>query len=98
MEINVQKENGQMLVALTGRLDSVSAPELEEKLTDLEDVTDLQFDFEQLEYLSSAGLRVLLQASKIMKKQGNMVIRHVNASVREVFVITGFAELIRIED
>lgn len=60
-------------------------------------VTDLEFDFQDLEYLSSAGLRVLLAAQKTMNKQGKMVIRHVNETIQEVFEVTGFVDILTIE-
>ena len=60
-------------------------------------VTDLEFDFQDLEYLSSAGLRVLLAAQKTMNKQGKMVIRHVNETIQEVLEVTGFVDILTIE-
>lgn len=97
MEIDVRREAGKLVLKLDGRLDTTTAPDLEETLSELNGVTDLLMDFEKLEYLSSAGLRVLLKASKIMKKQGKMVIRHVSEDVMEVFVITGFSKILTIE-
>lgn len=97
MEIDVLREAGKLVLRLDGRLDTTTAPDLEGTLSELNGVTDLLMDFEKLEYLSSAGLRVLLKASKIMKKQGKMVIRHVSEDVMEVFVITGFSKILTIE-
>lgn len=97
MEIRIEKSGNTLEIKLTGRLDTVTSPQLEEKLKkELEGVTNLQFDFAELEYISSAGLRVLLTASKKMKKQGKMEIHHVNEEVMEVFTITGFADILTI--
>ena len=97
MEIGIEKNENTLEIKLTDRLDTVTSPQLEEKLKkELEGVTNLQFDFAELEYVSSAGLRVLLTASKKMKKQGKMEIHNVNEEVMEVFTITGFADILTI--
>lgn len=97
MEIGTKRNGNTLEIKLTDRLDTVTSPQLEEKLKkELEGVTNLQFDFAELEYISSAGLRVLLTASKKMKKQGKMEIHHVNEEVMEVFTITGFADILTI--
>ena len=97
MEIGIEKNGNTLEIKLTDRLDTVTSPQLEEKLKkELEGVTNLQFDFAELEYISSAGLRVLLTASKKMKKQGKMEIHNVNEEVMEVFTITGFADILTI--
>ncbi len=90
--------NGQSLtIALDGRLDTTTSPALETELHDsLDGITSLVFDFEKLEYISSAGLRVLLSAQKTMNKQGEMIICHVNESIREIFDITGFTDILTI--
>ena len=91
-------EGSSLTLALDGRLDTTTSPDLEEALaTSLDGVTTLVFDFSKLDYLSSAGLRVLLSAQKRMSKQGSMTLRHVNDTVREVFEITGFADFLTIE-
>lgn len=97
MEI-VKKLNGTALdIALTGRLDTTTAPALEAELnTALANVTELALDFAKLEYISSAGLRVLLAAQKVMNKQGKMTVRNVSADVAEVFEITGFSDILTI--
>lgn len=98
--LNIVKktENNGLTVALEGRLDTTTAPELErELLGSLEGVTSLVLDFEKLEYISSAGLRVLLAAQKIMLKQGEMKVIHVNDVVMEVFEVTGFTDTLTIE-
>ncbi len=98
MNINTKTEGGMLLVALEGRLDTGSAPQLEGVLKEkLRGVTELVMDFQELAYISSAGLRVLLSAMKLMKKQGSMVVRNVNETVMEVFEITGFADMLTIE-
>lgn len=85
-------------VTLAGRLDTVTAPQLEAELNDaLQGVTKLVFDFTNLEYLSSAGLRVLLASQKIMNKQGEMVIKNVNETINEIFDVTGFSDVLTIE-
>lgn len=85
-------------IALEGRLDTTSAPQLEAELRqNLDGVTRLELDFTALEYISSAGLRVLLAAQKVMNKQGEMVIRSVNETVMEVFEVTGFTDILTIE-
>ena len=98
MEI-LKKQNGTMLdVALSGRLDTTTAPQLEAEMkASLEGITELCFDFEKLEYVSSAGLRVLLSCQKTMKKQGKMKLRHVCEEIMEVFEITGFTDILTIE-
>ncbi len=97
MEITKTNEQGIMNLAVSGRLDTMTAPQLEKALDDLSDVKELNFDFSNLEYVSSAGLRVLLASQKTMNKQGKMVIRNVNETIMEVFEITGFADILTIE-
>ncbi|MBQ8202056.1 MAG: STAS domain-containing protein [Clostridia bacterium] len=98
MNINTKTEGSQLTIALEGRLDTGSAPQLEGVLKEnLRGVTDLVMDFQNLAYISSAGLRVLLSAMKLMKKQGSMMVRNVNETVMEVFEITGFADMLTIE-
>lgn len=98
MTINCDKNGGTLNIALEGRLDTTTAPELEAKLKDeMNGITELNFDFAKLEYVSSAGLRVLLAAQKTMNKQGSMVIRNVDPSIMEVFEITGFVDILTIE-
>lgn len=98
MTINNAKNDSTLSVALEGRLDTTTAPQLENFLKDsLNAVTALVFDFEKLEYISSAGLRVLLRAQKIMNAQGSMLVRNVNADIAEIFDITGFCDILTIE-
>lgn len=91
--------NGQTLaIALEGRLDTTTAPELEATLKDsIDGVSELVFDFEKLDYISSAGLRVLLSTQKVMSKQGEMKILHVNEVIMEIFEVTGFSDILTIE-
>ena len=96
MTIN-KKQNGTALeIALEGRLDTTTAPELEKALN-LDGVNELTLDFSGLEYISSAGLRVLLSAHKIMSRKGGMKVTHVNEIVNEVFEVTGFSDILTIE-
>lgn len=91
-------QNGNALtIALGGRLDTMSAPELETTLKDaLIGVEELTFDFEKLDYISSAGLRVLLTAQKTMNRQGSMKVQHVNEIISEIFEVTGFSDILTI--
>ena len=83
---------------LEGRLDTVTAPELERVLKEsLEGIKDLTFDFQDLEYISSAGLRILLSAQKTMSSQGKMVVENVNETIMEIFEVTGFCEVLTIK-
>lgn len=98
LNINKNKDADKMTVALEGRLDTTTAPELEASLKDdIDGVTDLVIDIEKLEYISSAGLRVLLAAQKIMNKQGSMVVAHPNEVISEIFEVTGFCDILTIE-
>ena len=98
MNILKTSEGTKLTLALEGRLDTTTAPQLEAEVkASLAGVTELVLDFSQLEYLSSAGLRVILATQKIMNKQGEMVIRHVNETIQEVFEVTGFTDILTIE-
>lgn len=98
MTINTKMDGSKLTVAVEGRLDTGSAPQLENVLREnLRGVTELVLDFADLAYISSTGLRVLLSAMKLMKKQGSMVVRNVNETVMEVFEVTGFADMLVIE-
>ena len=91
--------NGTALtLTLSGRLDTTTVPQLEAELkASLEGVEHLELDFAALDYLSSAGLRVLLATQKIMNKQGDMVVRNVNDTIAEIFEVTGFCDILTIE-
>ena len=98
--MNIQKalSGAALTVALEGRLDTTTAPKLEEELrSSVDGITRLVFDVEKLEYISSAGLRVLLAMQKLMNRQGAMLLRNVNEAVMEVFEVTGFSDILRIE-
>ena len=98
--LNIEKKtNGtELTVTLTGRLDTTTAPELERELKEnLDGVTALVIDMAALEYISSAGLRVLLSAQKIMGKQGEMKVTHVSETIMEIFEVTGFSDILTIE-
>ena len=98
MTINQNREGNQLTLFLEGRLDTTTAPELEAVVdTALTDVETLVVDLEQLEYVSSAGLRVFLKTQKFMNTRGTMKIIHVNATIMEVFDITGFVDILMIE-
>lgn len=98
MTIQKSNDNGNLTIALEGRLDTVTAPELEAELkASLDGAQTLTLDFSKLEYISSAGLRVLLSAHKQMAAKGGMKVTHVNEIVAEVFDVTGFADILNIE-
>ncbi len=98
MEISKNLDNEKLVIALKGRLDTVTAPQLEAELAEsLGGVKELEIDMKELEYISSAGLRVLLAAQKQMNKQGTMVVKNVNETIHEVFDITGFLDILTVE-
>ncbi len=98
LKIEKKVENGKADIRLEGRLDTMTAPELDEAIKALpEDVEALALDLEKLEYISSAGLRVLLAAHKAMAKAGGMKIFHANETVKEIFDVTGFTDILDIE-
>lgn len=97
MTITKALEGSKLTIMLEGRLDTTTSPALEAELKDaLTGITELVFDFEKLEYISSAGLRILLANQKIMNKQGSMVIKNVNEVIAEVFEVTGFADILTV--
>ena len=98
LKIDKTVDNGKTKVALEGRLDTVTAPELEAALKEvLPTATELTMDFEKLEYISSAGLRVLLSAQKTMNTKGSMKVKNVNDTIMEIFEVTGFSDILTIE-
>ena len=98
MTINKTMNGTNLTIALEGRLDTTTAPELEKELKEsLDGVTELVMDFSKLDYISSAGLRVLLSAHKTMMKQSGMKVTNVNEMVKEVFDVTGFSDILDIE-
>lgn len=98
MTINKKQEGTTLTVALEGRLDTVTAPQLEGELrSSVNGITELIFDLAALDYVSSAGLRVLLSAQKVMNRQGEMKIRNVKPEIMEIFDVTGFVDILNIE-
>ena len=98
MIINKTRTDTKLEIALEGRLDTMTAPDLEKELKEsLEGVSSLKFDFEKLDYISSAGLRVLLSAQKIMNRQGEMKLTNVSEPIMEIFEVTGFSDILTIE-
>lgn len=98
LNINKTVSDGRAKVVLEGRLDTTTAPALEKELKAfISQVTDLVFDFEKLEYISSAGLRILLSAQKTMNRQGSMKLVHVAPAIDEIFEVTGFSDILTIE-
>ena len=98
--LNIKKnvENEKTCFQLEGRLDTVTAPELEQALKEvLDDAGELTLDFGKLDYISSAGLRVLLSAQKQMRQKGSMKLTHVSETIMEIFEVTGFSEILTIE-
>ena len=98
MNITMNKNGTELAVAIEGRLDTLTSPELEEQLEPaLEGIEKLVLDFAGLKYISSAGLRVLLTAMQIMEEQGEMIVRNVSSEVMDVFEVTGFVDDLTIE-
>lgn len=98
MTIEKMLEEKKLTIALAGRLDTTTAPKLETELKqNISGVNELVLDFSGLEYLSSAGLRVLLSAQKVMNRQGSMVVRNANEIIMEIFEVTGFVDVLTIE-
>ncbi|MBQ2066755.1 MAG: STAS domain-containing protein [Clostridiales bacterium] len=97
LNINVKSEGEKLTVKLEGRLDTTTSPELESELgMNLDGIKELVFDFNGLEYLSSAGLRVLLNAQKTMNQQGEMKVTGVSDAVKEIFDVTGFSDILTV--
>ena len=98
--LNIEKksEGSNLSFALSGRLDTTTAPDLEKEVKDnIEGVEKLDFDFADLAYISSAGLRVLLSSQKIMNKQGDMVVKNCSDEIKDIFEVTGFSDILTIE-
>ena len=98
--MNIEKivDGKKLSIALTGRMDTTTAPELDAELKQsVSGIKELVLDFAGLEYLSSAGLRVLLAAQKVMNRQGSMVVKNVNETIMEIFEVTGFVDVLTIE-
>ena len=98
LKINRIEEGDKITFALEGKLDTITSPELEKEVNEsINDVIDLVFDCEKLEYISSMGLRVLLAAQQAIEGNGNMKIINVNEEVMEIFEVTGFDSIFYIE-
>ena len=98
MNVNKIKDAGKLTAVIEGRVDTTTAPELEKSLKeDMEGCTELILDFKAVEYISSAGLRVLLSAQKIMSKQGEMTLINVNSDIMEIFEVIGFSDILTIK-
>ena len=98
MTIEKNLNGTELTITIVGRLDTTTAPQLEAELKQsVNGVETLIMDFADLEYLSSAGLRVILAAQKVMNKQGEMIIRNVNETINEIFEVTGFIDILTIE-
>lgn len=98
MELKKTTQGTALHIAISGRIDTTTAPQLEAELrSGVSGITELYLDFTDVVYISSAGLRVLLAAQKVMNRQGKMVISHVNETVMDVFDVTGFVDILTIE-
>lgn len=98
LTIDINKDNEILIVSLNGRLDTNTASDLEEKIKEnISGIEVLIFDLSSLSYISSAGLRILLLSQKIMNKQGKMIVKNVTETVSEIFSLTGFSEILKIE-
>ena len=98
MTITKNRNGDSLTIAISGRLDTMTSPELEASLdAEFDGLTELVFDMAELEYISSAGLRVLLSSQKKMTKQGKMVVKNINETVSEIFEVTGFADILTVE-
>ena len=98
MLINKEANGNELTVALDGRLDTTTAPQLESELSNsLNDVKTLVIDMKKLVYISSAGLRVLLKTQKTMNKQGTMTVKNISQEIQDIFEVTGFDEILNIE-
>ena len=99
MNIIKNTEGSTLTIALEGRLDTMTSPQLEGELrTAVNGISELIFDLGGLGYISSAGLRVLLSAQKVMNRQGSMTVRNVKAEIMEIFEVTGFVDILNIEE
>ena len=98
MSVKMEKDGSTLTVYVEGKLNAVTSPQLEAEISDLEGVEELIFDLKDLLYTSSAGLRVLLNAQKIMEDQGSMIVRNPNEDVMEIFKETGFLKIFDIRN
>lgn len=97
MKIDLKKEEKKLTIKLDGKLDTNTSPELDSKMSELEGAEEVIIDMKDLDYISSAGLRVLLSMQKVMNKQGKMTIINVCENVMDIFEVTGFSDILDIE-
>ena len=98
LDIKKTVNGNELVIVMTGRLDTLTAPQLEEELSaSIDSAENLVFDFSELEYISSAGLRVLLSAQKNKNASGSMTVKNVSEEIREIFDVTGFSDILTIE-
>ena len=98
MDISLNNENSVLTVEVSGRVDTTTAPELEKAVFDnIDSANELVLDLKDMAYISSAGLRVMLKAHKLMSAQGSLIIKNVQSDVMEVFEMTGFSDILRFE-
>ncbi len=98
MKIDLKKEDKKLTIKLGGKLDTNTSPELDSKMSELEGMEEVIIDMKDLDYISSAGLRVLLSMQKVMNKQGKMTIINVCDNVMDIFEVTGFSDILDIEE
>ncbi len=98
MKIDLKKEDKKLTIKLDGKLDTNTSPELDSKMNELEGMEEVIIDMKELDYISSAGLRVLLSMQKVMNKQGKMTIINVCDNVMDIFEVTGFSDILDIEE
>ncbi len=98
MKIDLKKEDKKLTIKLDGKLDTNTSPELDSKMSELEGMEEVIIDMKDLDYISSAGLRVLLSMQKVMNKQGKMTIINVCENVMDIFEVTGFSDILDIEE
>ena len=97
MKIDLKKEGKKLTITLEGKLDTNTSPELDSKINELDEMEEVVIDMKKLDYISSAGLRVLLSMQKVMNKQGKMTITNVCDNVMDIFEVTGFSDILDIE-
>lgn len=98
MKIDLKKEDKKLTIKLGGKLDTNTSPDLDSKMSELEGMEEVVIDMKDLDYISSAGLRVLLSMQKVMNKQGKMTIINVCENVMDIFEVTGFSDILDIEE
>ena len=97
MQINKTLNGDALTIAITGRIDTLTAPQLDSEIQGkLDGVKSLVIDLKNVEYISSAGLRILLAAQKVMNKQGSMVVKNASSAIKEIFEVTGFCDILTI--